>query len=58
MGAHWEATDLDFNGQQMQGLGPLNYEAQRCRLLHPTHVHDTPASAPGHHERLDVGKRV
>jgi hypothetical protein len=33
-----DTTDLDFNGQQIQGLGPLNYEAQRGMLLHPTYV--------------------
>ncbi len=33
-----DTTELDFNGQQMQGLGPLNYEAQRGMLLHPTYV--------------------
>ena len=24
-----DTTELDYNGQQMQGLGPLSYEAQR-----------------------------
>jgi hypothetical protein len=33
-----DTTELDFNGQQMQGLGPLNCEAQRGMLLHPTYV--------------------
>ena len=24
-----DATELDFNGQDMEGLGPLSFEAQR-----------------------------
>ena len=31
-----ETTELDFNGQQIEGLGPLSYEAQRGMYLHPT----------------------
>jgi hypothetical protein len=31
-----DTTELDFNGQQIQGLGPLSYEAQRGMYLHPT----------------------
>jgi hypothetical protein len=31
-------TELDSNGQQMAGLGPLSYEAQRGVYLHPTYV--------------------
>lgn len=27
-----DTTELDYNGQQMQGLGPLSYEAQRGNL--------------------------
>ena len=33
-----DTTELDFNGQQMAGLGPLSYEAQRGVYLHPTYV--------------------
>jgi hypothetical protein len=33
-----DTTELNFNGQQMQGLGPLSYEAQRGLYLHPTYV--------------------
>ena len=33
-----DTTVLDYNGQQMQGLGPLSYEAQRGMYLHPTYV--------------------
>ena len=33
-----DTTELDYNGQQMQGLGPLSYEAQRGMYLHPTYV--------------------
>jgi hypothetical protein len=31
-----DTTELDFNGQQIAGLGPLSYEAQRGMYLHPT----------------------
>jgi hypothetical protein len=31
-----DTTELDFNGQQIRGLGPLSYEAQRGMYLHPT----------------------
>ena len=31
-----DTTELDFNGQQIQGLGPLSDEAQRGMSLHPT----------------------
>jgi hypothetical protein len=31
-----DTTELDFNGQQIDGLGPLSYEAQRGMYLHPT----------------------
>jgi hypothetical protein len=31
-----DTTELDFNGQQIDGLGPLNYEARRGMYLHPT----------------------
>ncbi|MDO9479084.1 MAG: transposase [Hydrogenophaga sp.] len=53
-----DTTKLAFNGQQTQGLGPLNYEAQRGLLLHPTYASCPPARAPGRHERLDVGQSV
>jgi hypothetical protein len=33
-----DSTELDFNGQGIQGLGPLSYEAQRGLYLHPTYV--------------------
>jgi hypothetical protein len=42
MGAHevvlcvQDTTELDFNGQDIAGLGPLSYEAQRGMYLHPT----------------------
>ena len=29
-----DTTELDFNGQTIQGLGPLSYEAQRGMYLH------------------------
>lgn len=31
-----DTTELDFNGQQIAGLGPLSYEARRGIYLHPT----------------------
>jgi hypothetical protein len=33
-----DTTELDFNGQTIQGLGPLSYEAQRGLYLHPTYA--------------------
>jgi Transposase DNA-binding len=31
-----DTTVLDFNGQKIEGLGPLSYEAQRGMFVHPT----------------------
>lgn len=33
-----DTTELDFNGQEIYGLGPLSYEPQRGMYLHPTYV--------------------
>jgi hypothetical protein len=33
-----DTTELDFNGQETAGLGPLNYEARRGMYLHPTYA--------------------
>lgn len=33
-----DSTELDFNGQEIDGLGPLNYEVRRGMYLHPTYV--------------------
>ncbi len=33
-----DTTELDFNGQDMEGLGPLSYAAQRGMYVHPTYV--------------------
>lgn len=33
-----DTTELDFNGQTIDGLGPLSYEAQRGMYLHPTYA--------------------
>lgn len=33
-----DTTELDFNGQAIEGLGPLGYEAQRGMYLHPTYA--------------------
>lgn len=40
-----DTTELDFNGQQVRGLGPLSYEAQRGMYVHPTYA-VTPAREP------------
>lgn len=36
-----DTTELDFNGQRIDGLGPLSYEAQRGMYLHPTYAVST-----------------
>jgi len=33
-----DTTQVDFNGQKIDGLGRLSYEAQRGMYLHPTYV--------------------
>lgn len=33
-----DTTELDFNGQDMEGLGPLSFKAQRGMYLHPTYA--------------------
>jgi hypothetical protein len=33
-----DTTELDYNGQDIAGLGPLSYEVQRGLYLHPTYV--------------------
>lgn len=33
-----DTTELDFNGQDIQGLGRLNYEARRGMYVHPTYA--------------------
>ena len=33
-----DTTELDFNGQDIAGLGPLSYEAPRGMYVHPTYV--------------------
>ena len=40
-----DTTELDFNGQETAGLGPLSHEAQRGMYLHPTYV-VTPGREP------------
>jgi hypothetical protein len=32
-----DSTELDFKGQAIEGLGPLNYESQRGMYVHPTY---------------------
>ena len=36
-----DTTELDFNGQDASGLGPLSYEAQRGMYAHPTYAVST-----------------
>jgi hypothetical protein len=33
-----DTTELNFQGRDIEGLGPLSYEAQRGMYLHPTYV--------------------
>lgn len=33
-----DTTELDFNGQDIEGLGPLSYESTRGMYLHPTYA--------------------
>lgn len=33
-----DTTELDFNGQEATGLGPLNYEARCGMYVHPTYA--------------------
>ncbi len=33
-----DTTELDFNGQEIDGLGKLSYDAQRGLYLHPTYA--------------------
>jgi len=40
-----DTTELDFNGQAIEGLGPLSYEAQRGMYLHTTYA-VTPERVP------------
>ena len=42
-----DTTELDFNGQQAGGLGPLSYEAQRGMYAHPTYAASTPREPLG-----------
>ena len=36
-----DTTELDFNGQEAIGLGPLSYETQRGMYVHPTYAVST-----------------
>ena len=36
-----DTTELDFNGQEASGLGPLSYEVQRGMYAHPTYAVST-----------------
>ncbi|MEC5162564.1 hypothetical protein RCH08_003724 [Janthinobacterium sp. CG_S6] len=33
-----DSTELDFDGQEIDGLGPLNYEARGGMYPHPTYL--------------------
>lgn len=52
-----DTTELDFNGQEASGLGPLSYEAQRGMYAHPTYGLDL-ARAAGRAGCVDVGPGV
>lgn len=51
-----DTTKLAFNGQQTQGLGPLNYEAQRG-MLHPTYDPEPSASVLPNSSRETASRR-
>lgn len=40
-----DTTELDFHGQEIEGLGPLNYETRRGMCRHPTYA-VTPGREP------------
>ena len=40
-----DTTSLDYNGQDIEGLGPIQYEPERGLFLHPTYT-VTPAREP------------
>jgi hypothetical protein len=42
-----DTRELDFNGQQIEGLGPLSYEAQRGMYLHPALAASPARQPPG-----------
>ena len=52
-----DTTELDFNGQTIQGLGPLSCEAQRGMYLHRTYAVSTPHEPLGEIE-FTLGARV
>ncbi len=50
-----DTSSLDFNGQDIDGLGPLQYEAQRGMFLQPTYVVAPNREPPGHHRFVALG---
>ena len=50
-----DTTELDFNGQSIEGLGPLSYEAQRGLYVHPTYAVSTHPEPLGGSGCVDVG---
>lgn len=42
-----DTTELDFNGQDIAGLGPLSYESQRGMYVHPTYAITPPREPLG-----------
>ncbi|WP_211704302.1 IS4/Tn5 family transposase DNA-binding protein, partial [Paraburkholderia aspalathi] len=42
-----DTTELDFNGQEIEGLGPLNDETRRGMYLHPTYALSPERVPPG-----------
>ena len=51
-----DTTELDFNGQEASGLGPLSYEAQRGMYAHPTYAVSTSREPLGVLDALLVEK--
>jgi hypothetical protein len=53
-----DTTEVDFNGQDIAGLGPLSYEAQRGLYLHPTYAVTLSREPLGVALCVDVGARA
>ena len=51
-----DTTELDFNGQQASGLGPLSYEAQRGMYVHPTYAVSTSREPLGVLDAWECGR--
>ena len=53
-----DTTELDFNGKNAAGLGPLSYEVQRGMHAHPTYAVSTSREPLGGARRVDVDART